>query len=79
MLMQNFGVTNTEHYVMLWYFWSGQYQRRSCNLSFLFRPLRQLPPELLLAGYTTLKTLAVQKMDIAILLLINRDLDNKQK
>ena len=25
MLMQNLGVTNKEHYVMLWYFWSGQY------------------------------------------------------
>ena len=24
MLMQNFGVTNKEHYGMLWYFWSGQ-------------------------------------------------------
>ena len=23
--MQNFGVTNKEHYGMLWYFWSGQY------------------------------------------------------
>ena len=23
MLMQNFGVTNKEHYGMLWYFWSG--------------------------------------------------------
>ena len=23
MLMQNFGVTNEEHYGMLWYFWSG--------------------------------------------------------
>ena len=22
--MQNFGVTNKEHYGMLWYFWSGQ-------------------------------------------------------
>ena len=21
--MQNFGVTNKEHYGMLWYFWSG--------------------------------------------------------
>ena len=30
MLMQNFGVTNKEHYGMLWYFWSGQL------LSFLF-------------------------------------------
>ena len=26
MLMQNFGATNTEHYGMLWYFWSGQLQ-----------------------------------------------------
>ena len=26
MLMQNFGVTNKEHYGMLWYFWSGQYK-----------------------------------------------------
>ena len=26
MLMQNFGVTNKEHYGMLWYFWSGQLQ-----------------------------------------------------
>ena len=24
MLMQNFGVTNKEHYGMLWYFWSDQ-------------------------------------------------------
>ena len=24
MPMQNFGVTNKEHYGMLWYFWSGQ-------------------------------------------------------
>ena len=24
MLMKNFGVTNKEHYGMLWYFWSGQ-------------------------------------------------------
>ena len=24
MLMQNFGVTNKEHYGMLWFFWSGQ-------------------------------------------------------
>ena len=24
MLSQNFGVTNKEHYGMLWYFWSGQ-------------------------------------------------------
>ena len=23
-LMQNFGLTNKEHYGMLWYFWSGQ-------------------------------------------------------
>ena len=23
-LMQHFGVTNKEHYGMLWYFWSGQ-------------------------------------------------------
>ena len=22
--MQNFGLTNKEHYGMLWYFWSGQ-------------------------------------------------------
>ena len=22
--MKNFGVTNKEHYGMLWYFWSGQ-------------------------------------------------------
>ena len=26
MLMQNFGVTNKEHYGMLWYFWSGRFQ-----------------------------------------------------
>ena len=26
MLMQNFGVTNKQHYGMLWYFWSGQLQ-----------------------------------------------------
>ena len=25
MLTQNFGVTNKEHYGMLWYFWSGQF------------------------------------------------------
>ena len=25
--MQNFGVTNKEHYGMLWYFWSGQLER----------------------------------------------------
>ena len=25
MLMQNSGVTNQEHYVMLWYFWSSQF------------------------------------------------------
>ena len=25
MLMQNFGVTNNEHYGMLWNFWSGQW------------------------------------------------------
>ena len=24
MLMQSFGVTNKEHYGVLWYFWSGQ-------------------------------------------------------
>ena len=24
--MQNFGVANKEHYGMLWYFWSGQFQ-----------------------------------------------------
>ena len=28
MLMQNFGVTNKEHYGMLWYFWSGQLELR---------------------------------------------------
>ena len=35
MLMQNFGVTNKEHYGMLWYFWSGQFQKEtmSQNLS----------------------------------------------
>ena len=27
MLMQNFGVTNKEHYGMLWYFWSGQFKQ----------------------------------------------------
>ena len=36
MLMQNFGVTNKEHYGMLWYFWSGQLNGvgvfRSCLL-----------------------------------------------
>ena len=26
MLMQNFGVTNKEHYGMLWYFWSCQWR-----------------------------------------------------
>ena len=25
MLMQNFGVTNKEHYGMLWYIWSDQF------------------------------------------------------
>ena len=25
--MQNFGVTNKEHYGMLWYFWSGQWRK----------------------------------------------------
>ena len=28
-LMQNFGVTNKEHYGMLWYFWSGQLYKRT--------------------------------------------------
>ena len=28
MLRQNFGVTNKEHYGMLWYFWSGQLKSR---------------------------------------------------
>ena len=32
MLMQNFGVTNKEHYGMLRYFWSGQLNIvRKCN------------------------------------------------
>ena len=25
MLIQHFGLTNEEHYGMLWYFWSGQF------------------------------------------------------
>ena len=29
-----------------------KFQRRSCKLSFLFRPRRQSTPESLLAGYT---------------------------
>ena len=29
--MQNFGVTNKEHYGMLWYFWSGQFSWNDCN------------------------------------------------
>ena len=29
--MQNFGVTNKEHYGMLWYFWSGQYPEEMQN------------------------------------------------
>ena len=35
MLMQNFVVTNKEHYGMLWYFWSGQLigQKRQINFS----------------------------------------------
>ena len=32
--MQNFGVTNKEHYGMLWYFWSGQFE---CKLSANFK------------------------------------------
>ena len=28
MPMQNFGVTDKEHYGMLWYFWSGQYRTK---------------------------------------------------
>ena len=32
MLMQNFGVTNQEHYGMLWYFWSGQFNKCLENL-----------------------------------------------
>ena len=28
MLMQNFGVTNKDHYGMLWYFWSGLLQSK---------------------------------------------------
>ena len=31
--MQNFGVTNKEHYGMLWYFWSGQFKRRLVSFS----------------------------------------------
>ena len=31
--MQNFGVTNKEHYGMLWYFWSGQFNEiSSCEV-----------------------------------------------
>ena len=30
--MQNFGVTNQEHYGMLWYFWSGQFNKCLENL-----------------------------------------------
>ena len=32
MLIQNFGVTNQEHYGMLWYFWSGQFNKCLENL-----------------------------------------------
>ena len=31
MLMQNFRVTNKEHYRMLWYFWSGQLSSKHLN------------------------------------------------
>ena len=34
--MQNFGVTNKEHYGMLWYFWSGQLRKRKI----FFNPLQ---------------------------------------
>ena len=33
MLMQNFGVTNKEHYGMLWYFWSGQLSTKRNSVS----------------------------------------------
>ena len=32
--MQNFGVTNKEHYGILWYFWSGQFVLRVIILLF---------------------------------------------
>ena len=32
MLMQNSGVTNKEHYGMLWYFWSGQWRLYTCKI-----------------------------------------------
>jgi len=31
--MQNFGVTNKEHYGMLWYFWSGQLSTKRNSVS----------------------------------------------
>ena len=31
MLTQNFGVTNKEHYGMLWYFWNDQYSGEMKN------------------------------------------------
>ena len=39
MLMQNFGVTNKEHYGMLWYFWSGQFVV-ACQKKTSFRKFR---------------------------------------
>ena len=33
MLMQNFGVTNKEHYGMLWYSWSGQLSTKRNSVS----------------------------------------------
>ena len=35
MLTQNFGVTNKEHYGMLWYFWSGQLKRACAIFQFI--------------------------------------------
>ena len=40
MFMQNFGVTNKEHYGMLWYFWSGQFRTtfsRTIKLNLLLK------------------------------------------
>ena len=33
MLMQNFGVTNKEHYGMLWYSWTGQLSTKRTSVS----------------------------------------------
>ena len=51
MLMQNFGVTNKEHYGMLWYFWSGQLNEEHFTFqlqykhSGTFANLKSYPPK----------------------------------